>query len=97
MKVSDLTPEYVGNWLGYGSELSDDDIRELSAAIPAAVSRAAAFTGLTVEQMDQHPDITIAVLGICNDTLTGNRPEWTETPMNRMSASILAMYSVNYL
>ena len=90
----------VGEWLGYVSgddELNEGDCRELTAALAAAKAKARSFTGLTDEQLDEHEDITIAVLGLCNDFLVNNRPESAEEGINRMSRDILAMHSVNLL
>ena len=39
----------------------------------------------------------MAVLGICNDYLTNNRPEQAERKMNAMSADILGRHSRNLL
>lgn len=101
MKVSELTPEYVGEYLGYsfdGDGASEiRNARDLRLVLTSAVSAAASYTGLTVAQMDEYEEITMAVLGICNDYLTNNRPEQAERKMNAMSADILGRHSRNLL
>lgn len=100
MTVSELTPEYVASWLAYaseGEELSADVTQELTLALAAAKAKAAGYTGLTYAEMDEHEDITIAVLGLCNEYLVNNRPESAEQIMNRMSEGILAMHCKNFL
>ncbi len=99
MRVSNLTPEYVRMWLGYSDEAEDDvrNTRDIMLALTAAISAAASYSGLTVAQMDEYEDITVAVLGICNDYLTNNRPEQAERKMNAMSADILGRHSRNLL
>ena len=55
MKVSELTPAYVGGWLGYaaeGEELTAGQTAELTAALAAAKAFALGFTGLTEEELD---------------------------------------------
>ena len=100
MKVSELTVNVVGEWLGYivsGGTLTPAEATELSLALSAAKSQAVGYTGLTEEELDAFEDITIAVLGLCNDALTGNRPEGAERAMNRMSEGILALHCRNFL
>ena len=100
MKVSELTAEYAGSYLGYSAEessLSEKDLQELTAALNAAVSHAKSYTGLSDEMLDEYEDITIAVLGLCNDYLVNNRPESADSFMNKMSEGILSMHSRNLL
>lgn len=100
MKVSELDAQFAARWLGYcaeGETLSEEDCAEIKTALAAAVSRAVGYTGLSERELDEYEDITIAVLGLCNDALTGNRPEGAETSMNRMSEGILAMHCRNFL
>ena len=100
MKVSELTAAYVGSWLGYiaaGATLSVSEEAEITAALVAAKAQAMGFTGMTDEELDDHEDITIAVLGLCNDYLVNNRPEGATVAMNKMSEAILSMHSINLL
>lgn len=100
MKVSELTPAYVGSWLGYAAEdeeLSEGQTNELTVALTAAKAFAVGFTGLTEEELDGYEDLTIAVIGLCNDYLVSNRPEAASFCVNRMSEGLLAMHCRNFL
>ena len=51
----------------------------------------------TLAELDEHEDITVAVLGIVSDFYTNNRPDTAEISMNKMSKSLLDMHSKNLL
>lgn len=93
MKVSEITADTLKEWLG----ISDGEEEALAAVLSSALKTAQSFTGLSLEELDEHEEITIAILGICNDYYNGNRPQAANTNMNKMSESILAMHSKNYL
>ena len=93
MKVSEITVDTLKEWLG----VSDGEDSALSMVLSAAVKTAASYSGLTEAELDEHEDITIAVLGICNDFYNANRPEWDKNGINRMSESLLKMHAKNYL
>lgn len=100
MKISELTPQIVGSWLGVcdmESEPESDVLQELDLILAAAVARASSFTGQSAEKLDAHEELTVAVLGICNDYYTANRPEWAEHSINKMSEALLGAYSSNLL
>lgn len=100
MKVSDLTPAYVGGWLGYvaeGEQLTVGQTAELIAALAAAKAYAVGFTGLEEAELDGYEDLTIAVIGLCNDYLVSNRPEAAAFSVNRMSEGLLSMHCRNFL
>ena len=64
MTVSELTPAYIASWLGYaseGEEVDADTIREISLALSGAKAKATGYTGLTLDELDEYEDITIAV------------------------------------
>ena len=100
MNVSALTPEFIGSWLGYvceGESLGVSERQEILTALAAAKAKACGYTGMTESELDGHEDITLAILGLCNDFLTNNRPEAADRAMNRMSEEILAMHCKNLL
>lgn len=93
MIVSEITLDVVKDWIG----VSDGDEINLAACLAAAKSHACSYTGLTIAQLDQYEELAIAVLGLCNDFYTNNRPSAAEISVNKMSASLLAMHSKNLL
>ncbi len=93
MTVSEITVNTLKDWLG----ISDGDETALTACLAAAKSRAVGYTGLTLAQLDEHEDITIAVLGLVSDFYTNNRPDTAQIFMNKMSQSLLDMHSKNLL
>ena len=100
MKVSELTPAYVGGWLGYvaeGEQLTVGQTGELTAALAAAKAFAVGFTGLDEAELDDYEDLTIAVIGLCNDYLVSNRPEAAPFSVNKMSEGLLSMHCRNFL
>ena len=93
MTVSEITINVLKDWLG----VSDGDETALNACLTAAKSRAVGYTGLTLAELDEHEDITIAVIGMVNDFYTNNRPDTAQIAINPMSRNILNMYSKNLL
>ena len=100
MRVSELTPAYIGAWLGYiadGEQLTGGQTAELTAALAAAKAFAVSYTGLAEEELDNYEDLTIAVIGLCNDYLVSNRPEAATFRVNKMSEGLLSMHCRNFL
>ena len=93
MTVSEITLDTLKDWLG----VSDGDETALNACLVAAQSRATSYTGLTLAELDEHEDITIAILGLVSDFYTNNRPDTAQIAINPMSRNILNMYSKNLL
>lgn len=100
MKVSQLTAAYIAQWLGIavpGDQPSVSDVLHINMALAAAIQQATGYTGLSANELDDYEDITLAILGLCNDMLTNNRPEAATSVMNKMSEGILAMHCKNLL
>ena len=93
MTVSMIDVDDIQEWLG----ISDGEVTAIQACLTAAISRVCGYTGLTLSELDKHEDIAIAVLGIVNDFYTNNRPDTAQISINKMSKSILDMYSKNLL
>lgn len=93
MKISEITVATLKEWLGISD--GEDDI--LSAVLAAAKQKAVSFTGLTLDELEKYEDVSIAIIGICNDFYINNRPDTAQIGMNPMSEMILQMYSENFL
>ena len=80
----------------------EDDMTETEAAVLTAMKRAAISycvgdTGLTESELDEHEDITIAVLVLISD-MNDNRQMYVDKAhVNRTADSILAIHRVNLL
>lgn len=93
MQLSKVPLDVIKKYIGCKNE--DDDTVQLYW--DAAKAKAAAYTGLTLEQMDEYPDITIACLAISADMYTFRTGADAALKNNPTAADVLAMHSVNYL
>lgn len=99
MKVSELTLDVVLNHIREIKEnLEQTDIDLLQAETVAAIQYCISYTNLSQEELDNYPDITIAVLCLIADM-------WDERNMlisssvkeNQTVNTILGMYNFNLL
>nr|DAR06582.1 MAG TPA: head tail connector [Caudoviricetes sp.] len=97
MKVSELQPSDVIRYM----RLDEDGEEELPLYLDAAVHYVSSALGLPVSAdgiedcLDNHPDITIAVLALCGD-MYDNRSVYVDgAVMNRTVETVLAMYNAN--
>ena len=75
------------------------EIRELEEMKKQAVAQIKSYTGLTEEELDQHEDITQALVLLIMDAFD-NRNLYIEgkaSNINKAVESILSMHSVNLL
>lgn len=79
------------------SGIPEDDRNTLFTCLNAAKNYVMSYTGLTLEELDKHEDITIAFIGVVNDFYTNNRPDTAQIAINPMSRNILNMHSKNLL
>ena len=100
MTVSGLKTTDLINYLHIDAE----DVTTMEAALlqgylESAKSYACAYTGLTVTELDIHPEAAVAVLCLAGDMYT-NRDMYTggaknASAVNRTVETILGMHSVN--
>lgn len=98
MKISELTTEYIANYLRL-DEPEEVELQEIEAAHTAAIAYAKNYTGLTDEKLDEYEDITAAVLIIISD-LFENRNAYLDykyKESNRAVETILGMHQRNLL
>lgn len=97
MKLSDVTLQNVLDFLrvDYPTEIEK---AEVTAMMTAAANFIQGYTGLTLDEIDEHEDITIAYQVLIAD-MFDNRNNQIDKPtyVNRTVQSILSLYRVNLL
>jgi hypothetical protein len=63
----------------------------------AAIAYCVGYTGLTNEELDNHEDITIAVLTLISDMWDNRSMTVDRANINRVVDTILGMYCINLL
>ncbi|MBC8580021.1 head-tail connector protein [Zhenhengia yiwuensis] len=79
---------------------SDEDDRLITAIIEASKSYICNYTGQSIEQLEEHEDVTVAVLVLIAefyDNRTINVNDRLNLRMNTMLESLLGRHSVNLL
>ena len=102
MKVSEITTEDIRQYL----RLDDDTEEDLEPYRKAAVEFVKSYTGLALNEeelkeqddyIDNHEDIYIAVMVLCQD-MYDNRSFYVDNKaMNKTVETILGMYCLNLL
>ena len=95
-KVSDLTAANVSEYLRL-VDPSTEDTNTLTTLLNVAKSYVSEYTGKTAAQIDEHADIVIAVLVLCQD-MWDNRSLYVDSSnVNKVVESILGLHSENLL
>jgi hypothetical protein len=95
-KVSDLTAANVSEYLRL-VDPSTEDTNTLTTLLNVAKSYVSEYTGKTASQIDEHADIVIAVLVLCQD-MWDNRSLYVDSSnVNKVVESILGLHSENLL
>lgn len=96
IKVSEVTTSNLGDFLRL-TELTQSETQLLETIIESGKSYIKTYTGLTTEQLDLYPDITLALMVICQD-MWDNRSYYVESNnVNKVVENILGSHSVNLL
>lgn len=97
MKLSELDLSLVKEYL---RQDGDEDDRLIIAIIEASKSYICNYTGQSIEQLEEHEDVTVAVLVLIAefyDNRTINVNDRLNLRMNMMLESLLGRHSVNLL
>ena len=94
MTVSELTVNNLKNYLRVDTNI-DDTL--LAVILPAAKRFCAQYTGLTLEALDDHEDMPLAVLAVAADMYEVRQVTLNGTQINPTTAQILGTYSTNLL
>ena len=91
MKVSDITAQKIAEYL----RLDDATDTALLPFLEAARAYVRGYTGLTDEEIDEHPDFVVAVLVLVQDFYDNRTMTPTSSNVNRVIDAILSMHAVN--
>lgn len=98
MKVSEISKEMMCKYIReYVENLDYEDIRLLESIKASAISYVCGYTGLTEEELEQHEDITTAVLVLISDMWDNRQITMDSTNVNLVVDNILSMHRVNLL
>ena len=94
MKISEVTFQQASDYCGAGEDERDFIIL---AFMDSAKAFIAGYTGLTIEQLDEHEDLVPAYLTLINEMHTNRDYSVEQSAENKFVKQVLAMHSVNYL
>ena len=98
MKVSEIGTQEMCSYLRIDMDyISADDAGFLDAAYAGAVQYVIAYTGLSADDIDDHEDLTIAVLVLVSDMFDNRQMTVEKRNANRVVDSILGMHCTNLL
>ena len=93
MVMSAITTQNVADYL----RLDDATDQLLPDILSAAKNYVLSYTGQTAEELDKYPDISIAVMVLCQDMYDNRSMYVDKNNVNRVIDSILGMYRINFL
>lgn len=96
MKVSEITDAVIQEYLRI-DEPDENEKVLLKGIKHAAIQYTVGYTGMKQEELDDHEDITMAVLALISDLYDNRAIQVKETGTNRIVESILGLYSQNLL
>ena len=97
MKLSNLTANVCAKYIGVDESDTEGIAMIDSVLLPAAMSRAEAYTGQTLDQLEQYDEVTVAVLALCS-FLYDNRSMTVDTDrQNEVIAGFLDAYRANLI
>ena len=93
MVMSEITTQNVADYL----RLDDATDQLLPDILSAAKNYVLSYTGQTAEELNKNPDISIAVMVLCQDMYDNRSMYVDKNNVNRVIDSILGMYRINFL
>lgn len=95
MKVSEVTVTNVAEYL----RLEEGEYSEalLTSLLNTAKEFIKSYTGLTIDQIDEHEDFYIVVMILCQDMYDNRSMYVDKNNLNKVVETILGMHSVNLL
>lgn len=98
MRVSEITVQKLANYLKLDYlSLEAEEIDEIAVFLQAAISFIQNYTGLTIDEIDTHEDMTIAVYVLVQDMYDNRSYYVDKNNLNNVVETILNMHAVNLL
>ena len=94
MKVSEITLDVLKQYLRVAG--AADDIL-LKAILAGAIQFSVNYTGLSETDLDDKPDMPLAILALCSDMYEVRQATVTGLQINPTVAQILGSYCQNFL
>lgn len=95
MKVSEITLETILNHIREGDDLEDEDMILLDTMKKASIEFCKSQTGLMLKELDEHEDVTIAVLTLISDMWDNRSMTIQKSNINIVVDAILGMHRTN--
>lgn len=95
MKVSEIQVSDVANYL----RLEEGEYSEalLTSLLNTSKEFIKSYTGLTIDQIDEHEDFYIVVMVLCQDMYDNRSMYVDKNNLNKVVETILGMHSINLL
>lgn len=98
MKISQITDKEICRQVRIDSDyLTDEDKEQFLIFKKAAIEYVKGYTGLSEAELEQHEDITIAVLVLISDMFDNRQMYVDKNNINKVVSTILGMYQTNLL
>ena len=98
MKISELNLSAICDYCRIIEEdLTTVETETLNALKAAAIEYCVNYTGLTADELDEHEDITIAVLTLIGDMYDNRQRYVDKSHINRTTETILGLHNYNLI
>ncbi len=98
MKVKEITVKNLADYLKLNySELSDEEMVELSTFLQSAKAFIADYTGLSETKIDTHESFIVAIFVLVQDMYDNRSYYVDKSHVNHVIETILGMHSINLL
>ncbi len=93
MTISEIKVETVQAYI----RADDEELETLNILLTASKAAVMSYTGLTVDQLDEHEDLTVAVMLLCADLYDNRQFSVEHNRINPAAKLIMDLYSTNLL
>ena len=98
LKVSQITNKELADYLRLTYEyLSESEKQELDVMLNVSKKFITSYTGLTIEEVDEHEDFVIVVYVLVEDMYDTRSMYVDKSNLNKVVETILGMHSINLL